>query len=133
MRAKMSPSGLLSILLLAVGIWAVIAGYPALDNAGWITHKHDTSVSSNDWWVGEHRTCSMITNLNVGKGLSAKYLDCPKASDVSAATGDIVGNPNILPGRVLPVEYHGRIDRSDTFIQWDCQRKEASLICKALN
>lgn len=38
-----------------------------------------------------------------------------------------------FPVHVLPVEYHGRIDRREELIQWDCQRKEASLICKAIN
>jgi hypothetical protein len=35
---------------------------------------------------------------------------------------------------VLPVLYHGRIDRSDAvFVSWRCQRMSESLECKALN
>jgi hypothetical protein len=98
-------------------IFGVADGYKFFDRQGWITHSKDTPVSGKDWWVGEYRPCVLITNLNVGTDMKAKYLDCPKGSDDSPASADLVRDPYSLPGRVMPVKYHGRIDRKATFIQ----------------
>lgn len=123
----------LLVLLVFFGAWGLSEVYNSLDHRGWITHHMDTPVSSADWWVGEYRTCDLITNLNIGKGPKAKYLDCPKGSGASPASADLGHDSHSLPGRVLPVTYHGRIDRADTFIEWRCQRKEASLECSAID
>jgi hypothetical protein len=113
--------GIVFFLCLAMG-----AAYE-LDEAGWIPHHHDTPVFvTGDWMVGELRTCKM--QIIIGeRGESYDYfLDC--------AAGQ--GKPHRLP-----VNYWGRLERDDVgrlyahqrLGSWQCQRKEDSLICKALD
>jgi hypothetical protein len=96
-----------------------------LDRSGWLTHTKDTTVFiQGNWWVGEHRHCFM----NVGGSTDDTTLGC---SAVSGSSGNFSWSS--FPVHVLPVEYQGRVDRHEELIEWDCQRKEASLICKAIN
>lgn len=130
-----------------------------LDSIGWVTHDHDTPVwIHGDWMVGEYRHCGMRTTapfagivqsqearaelprLFCGKnwadeGVSEFEIDMP---DPDAAVNAILGRGDwrALDNsfHILPVLYHGRIDRPDAeFVSWRCQRLSESLVCNALN
>jgi hypothetical protein len=130
-----------------------------LDSIGWVTHDHDTPVwIHGDWMVGEYRDCGMRTTtpfagivqsqearaelprLFCGKnwadeGVSEFEIAMP---DPGAAVNAVIGKGGWVAldnnFHVLPVLYHGRIDRPDAvFVSWRCQRLSASLECKAVN
>jgi hypothetical protein len=53
-----------------LAIWLVgavgIGAYTSLDEAGWITHNHDTPVwIAGDWIIGEYRTCQLLTTTPI--------------------------------------------------------------------
>lgn len=148
--------GLFGILFL---ISIAVSVYVSLDESGWISHDHDTPVwMQGDWMVGEYRDCGMLTatppagvtltpearaalprlfcgkNWN-GVGIVEFQLAMP---NFDAATDAIWkgGDWSQISSKfhLLPVLYHGRIDRSDAvFVSWRCQRESGSLECKALN
>ena len=109
-----------------VVLLVLFGSYHGLDKRGWIPHHHDTPVFiAGDWMVGELRTCEM--QIMVGEeGMHDYLLDC--------AGGQ--GKPHLLPAK-----YWGRLDRDDVgrresqqrFGTWRCQRKEDSLVCKAMD
>lgn len=125
MFVKQALVGALWILGVYIVVYGATQVYQSLDSAGWSTHNRDTTVFiEGNWWVGEHRTCygniaGVRDNTNLG------------CSSPSGRSGDFAWSS--FPVHVLPVEYHGRIDRHNELIMWDCQRKEASLVCKAIN
>ena len=117
-----------------------------------------------DWMVGEYRECEMMTKTPPpGVTLSPEVraelprLFCGKrdehgALSVTAFVHQFLNNPQGLTDagdalgsggdwsefdskfHVLPVDYHGRIDRPDEpFVSWRCQHLNGSLECKALN
>ena len=98
-----------------------------LDESGWIPHHHDTSVFiAGEWMVGEFRTCEMQA-ITLYQGANHDYfLNCAGSE----------GKPHRLP-----VKYWGRLERNDVgrldthqrLGRWQCQRREDSLICKALD
>ena len=103
--------------------WALISGgfHGAVDFAN--THQKDaTTFIEGNWWVGEHRTCYG----NIEGTADNSNLGCSSPSGRS-------GDWSSFPIHVLPVEYHGSIDRHDVLVEWDCQRKEASLVCRDKN
>lgn len=150
------------ILLCFVG-YGIYGGYEWLDGDGWIPHDHDTPVwIHGDWIVGEYRDCDMLTasvGLRPEVGAELPRLFCgdhgsgrsePEfldefhyddphtlaAMDAVLHGGDWRGFDNMF--HVLPVSYHGRIDRQAMPgdlppIEWRCQRLSASLECKAVN
>ena len=127
------------------------------DEQGWIGHNHDTPVwIKGDWIVGEYRNCGMRTTTPpVGIVLSQEAqaelprLFCGKnwkgegVSEFEIAMPDPAAATNAIFGQgdwsaldsnfhILPVRYHGRIDRPDAvFVSWRCQRLSESLECKA--
>lgn len=131
-----------------------------LDSIGWVTHDHDTPVwIHGDWMVGEYRDCVMHTAGFVGlkpevraelprllcgdhgsAGSEPEFLDefhyddpnTLAAMDAVLYGGDWREFDSMF--HVLPVSYHGRIDRQEVpTIEWRCQRLSASLECKAVN
>jgi len=124
-----------------------------LDEAGWIEHSYDTPVwMEGEWLTGEYRICQMpgpvwgklptYAHLLCGKGLQnaddgvwpAPFRD--GLSDREYAGVFSIGHWDTVEHyfHVLPVQYWGRIDRSDrTTFSWSCQREENGLVCKALN
>lgn len=138
--------GIIFIGGLAVGI------YQRLDQAGWITHKHDTPVwIQGNWMVGEYRNCQMRTKTVAGGDKDLDYLDklprlfCGKDAnglfDFQRTNGAVPPPPDQVPPEgamylytvtgdeleqdfhVMPVRYNGRIDRTDKWvISWRCQR-----------
>ncbi len=116
-----------------------------------------------DWLVGEYRDCQMRTKTVPAqrKGLDSlgklPRLFCAQDAnglfDFQRATALVSPPPDIqLPPsgamyfftvtgseldhefHAMPVRYYGRIDRQDKWvISWNCQRKNESLECKALN
>ena len=152
---------MLGVLIL---VWLLAhAAYTWLDSIGWVTHDHDTPVwIHGDWVVGEYRDCDMLTARvglkpevraelprlfcgDHGSGRSEpEFLqefpyDNPNplaAMDAVLYGGDWRELDNMF--HVLPVSYHGRIDRLTVPgdlppIEWRCQRLSASLECKAVN
>lgn len=158
------------------GVWAVLAVvlmgvvarpiydvagsiYESLNNAGWITHDHDTPVwIQGDWMAGEYRTCQLLTTTPMAGGVLSQEAraELPRllcGRDPSESIfGSIVEFQNAVPNvtvaqwdrgdwsafdsyfHVLPVRYNGRIERPDKwYVSWRCQRENASLTCKALN
>jgi hypothetical protein len=114
-------------ILFLVGL--MVGTFYKVDEAGWIPHYDDTSVFiSEDWMMGEFRVCEMKVLVPAEQGGNPDYfLDC--ASGQGKA-------------HLLPVKFWGRLKRyavgsaADRFQQlgtWKCQRKEQSLICKALD
>lgn len=151
------------IFLCLVG-YGIYGGYEWLDRNGWIPHDHDTPVwIHGDWIVGEYRDCDMLTarvglkpelqaelprlfcgDHGPGRSESAEFLDefniddphTLAAMDAVLYGGDWREFDNMF--HVLPVSYHGRIDRQAAAgdlpsIEWRCQRLSASLECKAVN
>jgi hypothetical protein len=117
-----------------------------------------------DWMVGEYRECEMMTTTpppGVAQSPEVRAelprLFCGKrdehgALSVTAFVHEFLNDPQGLTDagdalgsggdwsefdskfHVLPVDYHGRIDRPDEpFVSWRCQRLSGSLECKALN
>jgi hypothetical protein len=134
-----------------------------LDSIGWVTHDHDTPVwIHGNWMVGEYRDCDMLA-ARVGlkpevraelprlfcgdqgpSGSEPEFLDefhhddphSLSAINALLNAGDWREFDNVF--HVLPVSYHGRIDRQAVSmdsppIEWRCQRLSASLECKAVN
>jgi hypothetical protein len=102
-------AGFFVVLFLAAG------GYRAADDAGWVIHSRDiaTYIDGN-WMNAEYRTCSTVPELNV--------LYCSSTFNSDAES------------HVLPVSFHGRLDRTDhTIFHWRCQRSEKGLECWALD
>lgn len=151
------------LIVLCITGFAIYRGYEWLDSIGWVTHDHDTPVwIHGDWIVGEYRDCDMLT-ARVGlkpevqaelprlfcgdqgpSGSEPEFLDeyhydDPRSLSATIALlngGDWREFDNMF--HVLPVSYHGRIDRQAVSmdsppIEWRCQRLSASLECKALN
>jgi len=127
----------------------VYASYQTLDNAGWITHNHDTPVwIQGDWLVGEYRVCNMLTTTPVvqGEHYSSEELAhlprlfCNGSDDgywkyAGAFEGtDLRWSAVSKDFHILPVKYFGRLERPDHWlISWRCQRNSDSLTCNALN
>lgn len=146
---------------LVIGLFTAIgiSAYSSLDDAGWITHNHDTPVwIQGNWMVGEYRTCQLLTTrswelspdqlpprmkaelprLLCGRGnpdnLSGSLIGFE--SEVPAASGLIWGGGDWGTFdsyfHVLPVRYNGRIDRPDElYVSWRCQRQGNSLLSSA--
>jgi hypothetical protein len=104
--------------LVGFGVWSLSTG--GVDSI--ITHKDTTTYIEGNWWVGEHRSCFG----NIAGVTDNTTLGC---ASLSGRSGDWTS----FPIHVLPVEYHGSVDRKEELIQWDCQRKEDSLVCKDKN
>lgn len=149
----------LAALVGAAIYFSIGPAYQSLDQAGWITHNHDTPVwIQGDWMVGEYRDCGMLTTTSPagtvlsqavkaelprlfcgknwdGEGIAEFFLAMP---DYTSATDSVWGRADwkMLDRyfHTLPVSYYGRIDRPDSvFVWWRCQRNESALTCKALN
>lgn len=146
----------LVILMLILGNLAYAGfgwGYGWLDEQGWIEHSHYTPVwIEGEWLMGEYRMCQMpgplwgklpdYAHLLCGKGLqnaedgiwpaTFRYsLSVPEFNSIFGA-----GRWNLVERyfHVLPVQYWGKIDRSDrTTFSWSCQKQENGLKCEALN
>lgn len=145
------------IIILGLAGSAIYDGYKGLDSAGWIVRNHDTPVwISGNWMVGEYRDCGMRTTtpppgVTLSPQVKAELprLFCGKygggwleflnsSSDFAAADNAIISGGDWSEFdsefHILPVLYHGRIDRPDAqVVEWRCQRLTASLECKALN
>ena len=142
---------LLTLFILgAVIYW----GYGSLNENGWIEHAHDTPVwIKGEWLVGEYRLCRMPLMPNQALPDSAHLLcgqgDIEALKDENEWPTDFVGSVSehefitLMAGRwsdveqhfhVLPVDYWGRIDRSDrVMFSWRCQRNSNSLTCRAID
>lgn len=130
----------------------VVLIYQKIDQAGWITHNHDTPVwIQGNWMVGEFRDCQMRTKTVAGGDKALDHLDklprlfCGKDAnglfDFQRTNGAAPPPPDQVPPEgamylytvtgdeldqdfhVMPVRYNGRIDRTDKWvISWRCQR-----------
>lgn len=137
-------------IILNIGVICLVGGvalvgllqiYQSLDEAGWISHQHDTPVwIAGDWMVGEYRACEMRTTESVSPESRAEFpvLYCGKTeTGFAELTGFAEFNDSLESNRyfhALPVTYYGRINRPDSaFISWRCQRNTGQLTCKALN
>lgn len=148
-------------LLFLFGVWALIGletgewnTYRVLDDLGWIEHDHDTPVwIKGEWLAAEYRVCQMP--LLPGQQLpDSAHLLCGQGEgenvqDKDAWSPDFIGSVpdhefwGLMAGKwlavethfhVMPVNYWGRIDRSDQrMFLWRCQRKNNSLTCEALD
>jgi hypothetical protein len=97
-----------------------------MDEGGWWIHSHDTpTYISGNWMVGEFRQCTM--------GHSDSFelsLDCQQRGELDKWNKLFDG----ISPHVIPVRYHGKIERLDTTLfSWKCQRNESSVTCWALN
>ena len=157
-----TAAGLGCLVGLAILVGLIYGGYNWLDQAGWITHSHDTPVwIAGDWLVGEYRDCDMRTKTVPAdnKGLDSldklprlfcgedsnglfdfqRTIDVPSREVQVPAPGSIylIGvTASELDNdfHVMPVRYSGHIDRTDKWvIHWRCQRGSASLTCNALD
>jgi hypothetical protein len=157
---KQTATGWGCLILLCFVGYGIYGGYEWLDGDGWIPHDHDTPVwIHGNWMVGEYRDCVMHTAGFVGlkpevraelprllcgdrgtAGSEPEFLDefhyddphTLAAMDAVLYGGDWREFDNMF--HVLPVLYHGRIDRQAVpTIEWRCQRLSASLECKAVN
>lgn len=130
-----------------------------LDSIGWISHDHDTPVwIPGDWMVGEYRDCGMRTTTPfagivqsqearaelprlfcgknwAGEGVSEFEIAMPGPdAAVNAILGKVDWGTFDNSFHILPVLYHGRVDRPDAvFVSWRCRRLSESLECQALN
>jgi hypothetical protein len=123
--------------------------YGWLNNAGWISHSHDTPVwIQGEWLAGEYRECDMQTSTPAFEGShydaedlkTLPRLFCGRAANgffewSETKTGTDVSWQTISGDfHTLPVSYFGRLERPDKWrIPWRCQRNSNSLTCKALN
>jgi len=156
---KQTATGWGCLILLCFVGYGIYGGYEWLDGDGWIPHNHDTPVwIHGDWMVGEYRDCGMRTTtpfagivqsqearaelprLFCGKNWAAEGVAEFETAmpDPDAAVNAILGKGDwgALDNsfHILPVIYHGQIDRPDAvFVSWRCQRLSESLVCKALN
>lgn len=117
--------GAIWVTVLAGVVFACVATYAFVDSLGWLTHRKDTTVFiQGNWWVGEHRTCfGDLERDGANKTLGCAALFRPPDGNSWSS----------FPAHILPVVYHGRVDRDIILLQWNCQRKEASLVCDAIN
>ena len=144
----------LVVLMLILGRLAY-AGYEWLDESGWAEHNHETPVwIEGEWLTGEYRMCQMPgplwgelpanAHLLCGKGLQnaddgvwpAAFRYGLSVPEFNSVFGN--GHWNLVEQyfHVLPVQYWGRVDRTErgrTTFSWSCQKKESGLECKALN
>ena len=140
------------MISLITGDWNT---YRVLNSWGWIEHDHDTPVwIDGEWLSGEYRMCLMpgpqwgelpaYAHLLCGKGLlNAEDGIWPagfryRLSDEEFDGIFIRGHWDSVEHyfHVLPVEYWGRIDRTDrtrTTFSWSCQKRISGLVCKAMN
>ena len=146
-------------LLCIIAFWAAFSlqfgewnTYKLIDDAGWIEDEHDTPIwIQGEWLADEYRVCEMPGNL---------WGELPDSAHLLCGSGDPQAIDGVWPAEfryslsiqeaiqiqnghwgglehhfhVLPVEYWGRIDRTDrTGFSWRCQKKMSGLECKALN
>jgi len=147
------------LLIALAGIWIIVSletsdwnTYRVLDDYGWIEHDHDTPVwIKGEWLAGEYRVCQMP--LVPWQPLpDSAHLLCAQRHiemDEDAWPPDFIDSISeiefveLVAGKwsplehhfhILPVNYWGRINRSDrTMFSWRCQRTTNGLECKALN
>lgn len=130
-------------IVLSIGLICVLGGvavvgcqqiYQSLDEAGWISHQHDTPVwIAGDWMMGEYRECEMRTTESISPESRAEFpvLYCGKTG-----TGFEEFNDSSESNRYfhsLPITYYGRIENRENPTIWRCQRNTAQLTCKAIN
>ena len=127
-------------IVLGIGmfVWVAPIGYQhihqSLDEAGWISHQHDTPVwIAGDWMMGEYRECEMRTTESISPESRAEFpvLYCGKTG-----TGFEEFNDSSESNRYfhsLPITYYGRIENRENPTIWRCQRNTAQLTCKAIN
>lgn len=162
-RKRAKVLGISLIVIAAAGgvVAVVIAGYDGLNNAGWITHNHDTPVwIQGEWMVGEYRICQLRTTTPLvihgvippGEKAELPRLFCGRDSSdrvfgSAVAFEDAMPDPVVAENvlwrdgdwhifdsyfHVLPVRYNGRIARPDKlFVSWRCQRQGSSLLSSA--
>lgn len=106
-----ADAGFHLVLLLFLGLAALV--YSAANISGWIIHHHDMSVIMEQSWLNaEYRNC---------KGYHAiQILYCG---------GDYTAKDT----HVMPVRFHGRIDRTENHVDWRCQRNDKGVECWALD
>jgi len=142
------PAQLCIVGLLLVGICiGVIRG-------GWIPHRLDTFVwIQGDWQVGEYRSCQLLMptsrlfcasweGVRNGGSLS-EFISQVSNDDFTVAfhTAMIKSTESEWTSlgkyfHVLPVIYHGRIQRSDrerVVMPFVCLRRDDALTCNAQN
>lgn len=130
------------------------ASYRAVDDFGLLEHSHDTPVwIGGEWLTNEYRICQMPGTL-WGKLPDTAHLLCGSGEQSVNGVWPAGFRNKLSPQEyndlfeqwasnwqlvdhyfhVLPVEYWGRIDRSDRpTYSWRCQRQASGLECKALN
>jgi hypothetical protein len=141
------------------GVWLIVWAltgewntYRVLDDYGWIEHNHDTPVwIQGEWLTDEYRVCEM-PGESWGELPASAHLLCgrgePQAIEGVWPAGfrdglSVQESIQLQNGHwagleqhfhVLPVEYWGKIDRTDrTGFSWRCQKKTSGLECKAMN
>jgi hypothetical protein len=107
----------------------MIAGGMAVgDEAGWISHNRDTTITAqSDWLVGESKVCISFP------------LDVDTAAYVGADKNDVTRRMNCDrgPEHQIPVTFWGQVKRSDHRaaggINWRCVKKSDGFVCYDLN
>jgi hypothetical protein len=151
--------GEISLLIMLAYTWAMILlltgdwnTYRVLNSWGWIEHDHDTPIwIQGEWLTDEYRICEMPGHW---------WGTLPDSAHLLCGSGELQAIDGVWPAEfrsslsfqeltqlqdghwmglehhfhVLPVEYWGRIDRTDrTGFSWRCQKKTSGLVCKAMN
>jgi hypothetical protein len=152
--ARFGKSRSLGFLVALIFISALpFALYRPLDRIGWILHTNNTPVwIEGDWQVGEYRKCQMLlatprlfcgTWESADVGSLSGYISSVTNDDFDAAfkasmtrNGEADWTRLSKYFELLPVLYHGRIERPDherDLVSWLCKRKQDSLTCNALD
>jgi hypothetical protein len=116
------------VAILAVLGSMIFGARDAADEAGWISHSRDTTITAqSDWLVGESKVCVSFP------------LDEEFAKLVDAEKGSVVQNINCDrgPDHKISITFWGRIVRTDrraaSGVSWRCVKKSDSFTCYALN
>jgi hypothetical protein len=135
--------GIAFLFLIGLAFAFLYSGFTSLDQAGWITHNHDTPVwIQGDWLVGEYRDCQMRTKTVPEQRKDLDSLDklprlfCSQDADglfdFQRATALVAPPPDVQAPpqgnmylftvtsseldhefHTMPARYNGRIDRED--------------------
>jgi hypothetical protein len=123
-----------ALVIVIVSLIIIAEVYRSLNESGWIPYRRDTVVwMSGDWMAGEYRDCNAEPNTQG----SVYMLSCVRDTDPSVTY------------HMFPVTYWGKKVRPDIYAKykkvvmtghperwkwdWNCQRKQESFTCKALN
>ncbi len=103
--------------VITLALFVYHRGHELADEEGWIEHKTEMRLmfGRDNWNTGEFRNCATYPHET--------KMDCD-------ATAGVPGTAT----RIVPVKFHGRINRTDhPFFTWMCRRNGESLTCWAVD